>query len=156
MPSVTGSPFDDELRCSAFALVPLFRTPCQPCRRLPIDSTCLRLKTSFSLSPPCLSLFPSSFLTQSVSVYSRFPSRSISAAFPSRFHTLTSRFLSRTLPVRLPFSLSLTPAPRRKVSRDFFVPFLSAARPGASPRAPFPRYRPISASQYSACAIVFF
>lgn len=148
MPSVTGSPFDDELRCSAFALVPLFRTPCQPCRRLPIDSTCLRLKTSFSLSPPSLSLFPSSFLTHSVTVYSRFPSRSIpgrvSFPFPHAHFAISLSHSVRSSPF---LSIAHPRAKKKSVPRFFSSPFFQPPAPALLPARPFldtARFRRVS------------
>lgn len=63
--------------------------------------------------------------------------------FPSR--STLSKFPSCLLVWSLAFPVS-----RRKVSRDFLSPFFHPF-----PTVFHPRYRPISASQYSACAIVF-
>lgn len=107
------------------------------------------------LSPP-LSLF---FLLLSLHIASPFIRAFLLALSRPRFLPVSTRSLRDFSLALCPFvSLSLYRSPPRqeeKCPEIFFVPFLSASRPGASPRAPFPRYRPISASQYSACVIVF-
>jgi len=139
MPSVTGSPFDDELLCSALPSSPFPSPPTTP-RRSPIDPTCLRLKTPLLPPASLLRLF-----LRPVSLYS-------SASPPFSVSFLLSTFPS-------------SPAERRKVSRDFFAlppspcpspsPSLPARRfLSVLPAALRLRYRSISASLYSACAIV--
>jgi len=131
MPSVTGSPFDDELLCSALPSSPFPSPPTTP-RRSPIDPTCLRLKTPLLPPASLLRLF-----LRPVSLYS-------SASPPFSVSFLLSTFPS-------------SPAERRKVSRDFFALPPPSPCPSSSPSLPAAlrlRYRSISASLYSACAIV--
>lgn len=107
-------PFDDEPGALLCLRSSLFPSPPPPNpRRLPIDSTCVRLKKLLSLS---ISLsFP--YLSY---VYLYVSSHSIPPHFLSSFS----------------FDLSLSPNPalRRKVSRDFFVPFLSPNSTAFRPR----------------------
>lgn len=102
-------PFDDEpVRCS---VVLFFLPPAPNPRRLPIDSTCVRLKKVLS------------FLRLFLRFVSFYPS------------TFPFRFLARPLAF---------PALRRKVSRDFFVPFLSP-----NPTVFRPRYYDFGESVFS-------
>lgn len=123
MPSVTGSFPSTTNRCALLCFrTSLFSTPSAKLSpRLPIDSTCVRLKKVLSLS----------FLS-----------------FLRLFVRFVSFYLS-TFPLRPLVRPLAFPALRRKVSRDFFVPFLSP-NPAASALD-----TTISVSQYSACAIVF-
>lgn len=127
MPSVTGSPIDDEVLRSASAVVPLFRAPRQPCclhRRLPIDSTCLRLKSPL-LSPSPLAFFLLSLLMASPFI------RAFLLAL-SRFRTLVSRF--PPLSDRLPLSIAHPRVEKKSVLR-FFRPLSFSRRPnGSCPR----------------------
>jgi len=127
MPSVTGSPFDDELLLrSAFVSFSVTSDNPPLPRRSPIDPTCLRLKTP--LLPPRLSC-----------VYSRVPSHSILQRLrPSSFFPL-STFL-------------LPPRPRQEKYPEIF--FASPSFLSVFPTAFRLRYRSISASLYSARAIV--
>lgn len=130
MPSVTGSPFDDELR-SASARVPLFRAPRQPClrrRRLPIDSTCLRLKTFLSLSYSFLSLSVASPSIRA-SPFSLYHGR---VSFPFPHARLAFSFSPR---VYLSFSIAYPRVEKKSVPR-FFRPLSFSHRPDGSAPAP--------------------
>lgn len=95
-------------------------------RRLPIDSTCLRLRSALSLSP-----------------------------FSFFFSYLACTFICALclvlfFRVSLPFPLAFSPHREEKCPEIFSSPFLSLA-----PTVSRFWYRQISVSQYSACAIVF-
>lgn len=145
-------------------------------RRAPV--LCLRLGSSFPHSVPTLpsvanrfdvpsikdlflplpplSLF---FLLLSLHIASPFIRAFLLALPRPRFLPVSTRSLRDFSLALCPFvSLSLYRSPPRqeeKCPEIFSSPFFQPPAPALLPACPFTRYRPISASQYSACAIVF-